>query len=123
MKLIIVLSVGLLSFQCTLGQSDSTLYINGLPVTQDDTVRNYPSSDYYPKDKTVVVPSNRLPEKLRTILNREPLYKGWDRLPVLYDKNTDRYTVRVITENDTVFYGLDRKGNPLTYGKKSKDDQ
>jgi hypothetical protein len=123
MKLVIVLGVSLLSLQYTFAQSDSTLYLNGLPVSQDDTVRNFPSSDYYPKNKPVVISHDKLPERLRAALNREPIYKGWNRLPVLYDKNTDRYTVRVINENDTVFYGLDKKGNPLTYGKEWKDDQ
>lgn len=104
-------------------QSDSTLYINGLPVSEDDTVRNFPSTNYYPKNNEVIVGNRQLPEKLLDKLKKQSVYKGWERFPVLYNKSTDRYTVRVLSQNDTLYFGLDGNGNAVSYGKKNRDNQ
>jgi hypothetical protein len=49
-------------------QADSTKYINGLPVSEDDTARFDPDLDLEPHNRVVRVPADRLPEKLREVL-------------------------------------------------------
>jgi hypothetical protein len=104
-------------------QTDSTIYQNGLPVSSDDSVRNFPSDDYYPRNAEIRVRNVELPQSLLKALNDDSLYRGWQKLPVLYNKNTKIYTVRVITKTDTAYYGFNDRGKPVTYGKKGRDDQ
>ena len=104
-------------------QNDSTILQNGLPVSSVDSVRNFPSHDYYPKNSEVTVPNAALPHRLLKALRNDPIYLGWEKLPVLYNRDTQIYTVRVITKSDTAYYGLNDHGKPVSYGKKGKDDQ
>lgn len=104
-------------------QTDSaTVYRHGLPVSEDDTVQNFPQNDYYPKNVRMVIPDNHLPPKLHKSLQENPRYSGWEQLPVYYDKNTDIYTIRILENSDTTFIGLNRNGKPVSYGNNSIDD-
>jgi len=67
--------------------------------------------------------ATQLPHRVLKSLQRESIYSGWEKLPVLFDKNTGIYTVRIKAENDTIYYGLNENGKPVSYGKKNKDDQ
>jgi hypothetical protein len=124
MKLIFGTCLFLIAGICTAqAQSDSTVFHQGLPVSHDDTVRNFPHYDYYPKTRMVIVPYEQLPHKLQRSLKEKDLYKGWDQFPVYYDKNTDIYDIRFMDGSDTTVVGMNKNGKPVTYGKRSKDDQ
>jgi hypothetical protein len=105
------------------GQTDSTVFHQGLPVSHDDTVRNFPHYDYYPQTRMIIVPYEQLPGKLQRTLKTKDMYKGWDQFPVYYNKNTDLYDIRFMEGNDTTVIGMNKSGKPVTYGKRSKDDQ
>lgn len=104
-------------------QSDSAIYENGLPVADDDTVRNFPAYDLYPKNSELTLSKEELPHRLVKALNNDELYKGWDKLPVVYNKRTGIYSIRVIHTNDTAYYGFNDHGKPVSYGKRGRDDQ
>jgi hypothetical protein len=107
----------------SLGQSDSTTeYRQGLPVSDDDTVQNFPARDFYPKNKYKVVPPSEVPEKVLKTLNRKSVYRGWEQMPVYLDVNIDIFYVRVRSTSDTITFGLNRQGKAVAYGRKSIDD-
>lgn len=121
----LLLLVGTISVCVVKGysQTDSaTVYRHGLPVSEDDTVQNFPQYDYYPKNIQVVIPDHHLPSKLHKTLHNNPRYKGWDQLPVYYNKNTDIYTIRILENSDTTFIGLNKNGKPVSYGNNSVED-
>jgi len=105
-------------------QDDSaTQYIHGLPVTEDDTVHNFPANDLEPRNQAVVVPRDRLPGELLKTLNEKSEYKGWEKLPVVKNINTGIYTIRIVHKEDTTYLGMNENGQVVTYGRNSVDDQ
>jgi hypothetical protein len=105
-------------------QSDSTtLFRQGLPVSDDDTVQHFPAKDFYPRTNIRSVRESDLPQKVVHTLNRKSIYEGWNRLPVYHDLNTDIFYVRVVHGSDTASYGLNRNGKAVSYGRKTIDDE
>jgi hypothetical protein len=104
-------------------QNDSTVYEQGIPVSDDDTVQNFPRQDFYPKKKIEVLSYNAVPDKIKKALNKNSLYKGWNRLPIYHDLNTDIFYVRIVNKTDTTTYGLNKHGDPVTYGEHSVNDE
>ena len=76
-------------------QNDSTRYINGLPVTEDDTARQSVQRDIEPKDKLRAVAPEALPADLLKALEDEEQYAGWRDSTVYYDVNTNLYIVHI----------------------------
>jgi|GEM_PF-5513888 len=99
----------------THGQDDSTQYIDGIPVTESDTARDFPSNDFYPKDHHELIQRTKLPVQLRKVLDHNSLYHGWQQFPVYLDKNSNLYMIRIKQENILKVFGLDDHGNVVTY--------
>src|SRR5688572_17565561 len=76
-------------------QNDSTRYINGLPVSEDDTVKQFPQEDLGAKNKLIAVELNDLPSKLVDVLKKEEQYQGWQDSTIYFEKNTGIYHVPV----------------------------
>lgn len=101
-------------------QNDSTQYINGLPVSKDDTVGNFRTYDAEPKDRIVAVAPDALPADLLTSLERNELYAGWKDTTVYYDANTNLYLVHVKTGESVKIFGLNENGKPVTFSEVSR---
>lgn len=105
--------LSLLSF----GQSDmfdSTEYIMGLPVTNDDTVSSaFP--DNPPRDVLEKLSTQNIPRKLLKELDRNDLFQGWSKRGVYRDVNTGLYMIYIRERRSTRVYGLDANGNPVTF--------
>jgi len=124
MRVVLLLAILLFVHGPLSAQGDSaTHYIHGLPVSEDDTVQNFPANDYAPANEVIVVPAGKLPENLLNALNEKSEFKGWERLPVLKEVNTGIYRVRILNKTDTTFFGLNENGKVVSYGKNSVDDQ
>jgi hypothetical protein len=97
--------------------SDSTENIFGLPVTNDDTVRQvFP--DRPPRDVLVRVPENEIPKRLRKALDKD-VYKGWERRGVFRDRNTGLYIISIREKTSTRTYGFNENGSPVTFDEHS----
>ncbi|MBT1702236.1 hypothetical protein [Chryseosolibacter indicus] len=103
-------------------QSDSTAYVHGLPVSEDDTVAVFPQSDLGPQENIVAVPESQIPKKVKKALRKGDQYEGWQGSTVYYDKNTHLYLVEIKRGNASRIYGLDESGRPVTYDEVSKND-
>jgi hypothetical protein len=102
-------------------QDDSTQYILGIPVSEDDTVENFPGRDLPPGQNHVRVPSEKLPEHLQKVLKNKSIYKGWHLSPVYLDKNTNLYLITIRGKDAVRVFGLDEYGKPVTYDEVSID--
>lgn len=96
-------------------QADSTRYINGLPVSEDDTVQQFPQADLGPKNKLTAVPVNKLPSRLLEVLESEDQYKGWQDSTIYFEKNTGLYLVPVKYKEGVKIFGLSENGDPVTF--------
>jgi hypothetical protein len=124
MKVLILLVPSLFACMSALAQGDSaTHYVHGLPVSEDDTVQNFPVNDYPPFNKVVTIPHQLLPEKILKSLRTKSEFKGWEQLPVLKEVNTGIYRIRIAHENDTTHFGLNENGKVVTYEINSDDEQ
>lgn len=101
-------------------QSDSTRYINGLPVSEDDTVQNFLPHDAEPKNERVAVALAALPADLLRSLEKEGLYSGWKDTAVFYDRNTGLYLIHVKKGESLKIFGLNKNGKPVTYDEVSR---
>jgi hypothetical protein len=119
----VFLAAALLAGAASFAQNDSTRYINGLPVTEDDTARAFPQQDLEPKTHLRVVSPDKLPEKLLKTLQDEEQYLGWSDTTVYYDENIDLYLVHVKREDGVQIYGMTDKGKPVTFNQVSVSRQ
>ncbi len=94
-------------------QEDSTEYEYGLPVTEDDTARNFPSVDLYPPANLKRLIPPQLPRRVLRALTRESQYKGWETGELYYDRNTDRYLIQIPRDDDMYVYTLSPEGKPV----------
>jgi hypothetical protein len=100
-------------------QNDSTRYINGLPVTEDDTARQVVQSDIEPKDKLRAVAPEALPADLLKTLEDEEQYAGWRDSTVYFDANTNLYIVHIKSGDAVKIIGLNENGKPVTFSELS----
>jgi hypothetical protein len=102
-------------------QQDSTIYVNGIPVSEDDTVANFPQTDFFPKENHRRVGTEKIPSKLRKALDTKPQFRKWEQTGVYFDTNTKLYIVKVPLENGYRIFGLDADGKPVTFDEVSED--
>lgn len=98
-------------------QEDSTRYIFGLPVSEDDTVRQVVTQDLEPKNRYTPVSVDKLPEKLRDALQKGEQYKGWQDSTIYFEENTGLYLVPIKYEEGVKLFGLSPNGQPVTYNE------
>jgi hypothetical protein len=100
----------------TVAQEDSTRYINGLPVSEDDTARQFlENRDLEPLNRLAPVPVSQLPEKLLDELDAKEQYKGWRDTTVYFDRNTEIYHVPVRYAEGVKIFGMRENGDPVTF--------
>jgi hypothetical protein len=123
MKWIILLTAAIitLSSREVLSQDDSTRYIFGLPVSDDDTARQFPERDHVPPKRIKPVGVAALPPEVREALETEKQYKGWQDSTVYLDLNTGLYIVPIKHRTGIRIFGINEKGEPVTYDEVSRD--
>ena len=102
-------------------QDDSTRYIFGLPVSDDDTTRAFPQRDHVPPNTIKPVGMVLLPDEVREALESQDQYKGWQDSTIYLDLNTGLYIVPVKRGSRVRIYGLNKSGEPVTYSEVSRD--
>lgn len=107
-------------FLCTsraFAQNDSTRYINGLPVSEDDTASQFLQTDLDPKNHLKIVPPDQLPSDILKTLDRDGLYDGWRDSTVYYDRNTSLFLVHIKSAQSVKIIGMNGKGKPVTFNE------
>ena len=118
MKKSIVFVLATVTWLCAVNvfaQDDSTRYIFGLPVNDDDSVGRFPDSDRAPVNVIIPVAAHELPGSLREVLEAEDQYEGWQDSTVYLQKNTGIYLVPIRNDKRVKIFGLNEKGDPVTY--------
>lgn len=94
--------------------TDSTTFRYGLPVSNDDTTREV-RSDQDPANQWILVSKDEIPRKLRRKLERNDLYRGWEKANLYYDRSIDQYLLRLRRGNAIATYGLAADGSPVSF--------
>ena len=106
----------------SMAQADSTRYINGLPVSEDDTATHIQQIDVEPYNRLVPVTAQNLPEELVDVLNEEEQYTGWQDTVVYYQANTRLFIVPVKYSEGIKIFGMTEKGKPVSFSEVSKKE-
>jgi hypothetical protein len=96
-------------------QDDSTRYINGLPVTADDSIAATPPEDRPPFNRLIPVAGSKLPRQLLAVLEKESQYEGWRDTTIYLDQNTHLYIVPLRRSDGIRIFGLNKRGDPVTF--------
>jgi hypothetical protein len=102
-------------------QNDSTRYINGLPVSEDDTVEHFIENDLGVKDKIKRVSTSELPRKVLRTLKKGDQYDGWEDSIIYFDENTRLFLVPVKSGESIKTFGINEDGHPVTFDEVSKN--
>jgi hypothetical protein len=101
-------------------QNDSTRYINGLPVSEDDTVEQFINNDLGQKDQIKAVSPTELPRKVLKALKKGDQYDGWEDSTIYFDENTRLYLVPVKYKDGIKTFGINESGHPVTFDEVTK---
>jgi hypothetical protein len=124
MRGIVIVFFGLVIFTSNVHaqtEADSTTYVHGLPVDEDDTVATFPQTDFYPNENVVKVSYETLSKKFKKGVSKIDQFAGWEKSPIYFDKNTNRYLIEMREGNDIKIYGFNENGRPVTYDEVSRN--
>jgi hypothetical protein len=96
--------------------TDSTEFRFGLPVSNDDTVKEV-RTDQDPSNQWIAIKGSAIPKKLRRVLDKRETYEGWEKGELYYDKSIDRYLLRMHEGNAVRTYGLAADGSPVSFAE------
>lgn len=94
--------------------TDSTEFAYGLPISDDDTVRQVRSEDD-PRNLWRGLTPSEIPSKLQHTLNSESLFAGWKKSQLYYDERAELYLVRIREKTSVRTYGFNANGKPVTF--------
>lgn len=94
--------------------TDSTTFRYGLPVSNDDTTREV-RSDQDPANQWILISKDAIPRKLRRKLDRNDVYRGWEKGNIYYDRSIDQYLLRIKNGNAITTYGLAPDGSAVSF--------
>ena len=94
--------------------TDSPTFRYGLPVSNDDTTRAV-RSELDPANQWILISKDAIPRKLRKKLNRNDVYRGWEKGNLYYDRSIDQYLLRIRNGNAITTYGLAPDGSPVSF--------
>lgn len=121
-RILITTAFILLAATAVVAQEDSTRYINGLPVSEDDTAQRFPQRDLHPKNELAPVQIRDVPAKLLEVLKEEEHYRGWQDSTIYFDSNTGLYLIPIRYAEGVKVYGLNEDGHPVTFSETSAGD-
>ncbi len=109
MKKTIMIAAGFLCWSlCALGQD--TLEVT--PVAPGPSENRIMDSDQ--KEERVAVELDKLPPRMQKTLADDAKFANWkEGGDLYYDKGSEQYIVHVVSDNKTITYRFDKKGNPL----------
>ena len=110
-----MISLVALSTATAFAQSDTTEFVYGIPVTEEDSVENIPFPDLEPVDNYRKLSKSDLPSGLSNSLDRKEEFKGWEKRGVYLDRNTGLYIVTIPFGDAFRIFGLDKDGKGVTY--------
>lgn len=114
-KLILLLLIGPFIAQAQQKDlTDSTEFRYGLPVSNDDTVKQV-RSDLDPANQWISVERSEIPKRLKRTLERQDIYEGWEQGDLFFDKSINRYLLRMREGNVVRTYGLAADGSPVSF--------
>lgn len=93
----------------------TTVYLHGIPVSEDDTVSNFPGRDLAPSNQYRKVEYPSLPAGLSKELNNNKIFEGYDRQRIFFDPLNKRYYVYIRLKDIVRIYGLSAEGKVLTF--------
>jgi hypothetical protein len=114
-SLALLIVVLLLCSRAGHAQDDSTRYINGLPVTRNDSIAVTPPEDRPPFNRLIPVAGSKLPKQLRAVLEKESQYEGWEDTTIYLDENTHLYIIALRRIDGIRIFGLNKRGDPVTF--------
>jgi hypothetical protein len=94
--------------------TDSTEFRYGLPVSNDDTVRQV-RSDLDPANQWVEVAASQIPKKLKRALERNEALEGWEKGKIFFDKSIKQYLLRMRNGNAVSTYGFAADGSSVSF--------
>ncbi|HYG04587.1 MAG TPA: hypothetical protein VD927_19200 [Chryseosolibacter sp.] len=101
----------------------STIYRNGLPISEDDTVTNFPGVDFEPLNHYNKIKFEALPQKLQEELQSNSRFSGWRDSLLYFDEVNDRYYVAIPVDSMVQIFGFDARGNVVTFDEQPPPDQ
>ena len=122
MKIVLIVTLYLVSHVALCQDDDTIQYHHGLPETVEDTAQEIPQSDFNPKDSRVEISVEQLPQDVVKTLDKGPQYKGWQDGIILFDKKTELYWLQLKNDNSVRSYGFDKKGNSVSVQEKDFQD-
>jgi hypothetical protein len=75
------------------------------------------------KEDRVEVSRGDLPPLMKTALQHEEKYAGWEKGTVYFEKNSDQYIVHIVKENTTETFRFDKKGKAITSEGTLKEEE
>jgi hypothetical protein len=111
-------------FICGIGyaQTDSLVFIRGLPQT-GDTLDRRDTVDYAPSNDRLVVDPVQLPPKLIKVLDSDAIFSGWRNAVLEKDRNTGHYWV-YIPHNEVVrVYVVNDNGDVVRMEEMNKPEE
>jgi uncharacterized protein (DUF1330 family) len=95
-------------------QDDDTIqFVQGLPVTGEDTSQNEYQSGLNTANLTKLTPEQIPPKLLRT-LKKDSLFANWKNGEVYLDEKTGLYWIEFSEGNVVRTFGLSARGHPVT---------
>lgn len=104
-------------------QSDSIEYINGLPITNQDTLPAGGADIDITNEKFVTLSPEQLPSEIVKTLNEDTLYKEWQNARIVLDKNTHLYWLHFSAGNTIRSYGFSKEGSVVSIDEKTKTEE
>lgn len=104
-------------------QTDSIVYVHGLPITGQDTLPSGGAETDITNKNIVTLSPEQLPTEIVKSLNEDELYKKWETARIVLDKNTDIYWIHFSTGNTIRSYGFNKAGNVVSIDEKTKKEE
>jgi hypothetical protein len=120
---LVIATFALLKLTPVFAQNDSTRYINGLPVSEDDTAAHIQQRDVQPAKREVAVAAKDLPAQLREALDSGETYQGWRDTTIYFQRNTGLYILPLRTRESIRIFGLTESGKPVTFSEVTRKEE
>ena len=90
----------------------SLIFLAFSSYCQTDSLQQNPIGTEQKEDR-VEIRKDELPPAMKTALDADAKFKGWQDSPVYFERNTDQYLIHITSENTTQTYRFDKKVVPI----------
>lgn len=74
-------------------------------------------SDAERKEDRLPIEDEELPPNMKTLLDSDEKYKGWEEGTIYFDRSADQFLIHIIRENKTETFRFDKNGTAVTSEK------